>query len=136
MKFPTCLLLSATFLATPALAEPLKFKPIIDTRLRYETVDQEPIVKDADALTFRARVGAEMSNKMWGFLIEGEATAAIIERYNSGVNLKAQYPIVADPEWRYRLGTVAHATSITPLQVFVQRRSGFWRAGTFPYRSH
>ena len=98
MKFPTCLLLSATFLATPALAEPLKFKPIIDTRLRYETVDQEPIVKDADALTFRARVGAEMSNKMWGFLIEGEATAAIIERYNSGVNLKAQYPIVADPE--------------------------------------
>ncbi|HJQ18080.1 MAG TPA: alginate export family protein [Allosphingosinicella sp.] len=98
MKFPTCLLLSATFLATPAWAEPLKLKPIIDTRLRYESVDQDPMVKDADALTFRARIGAEMANKKWSFLIEGEATAAIVEHYNSGVNLKTQFPIVADPE--------------------------------------
>jgi len=98
MRFPTCLLLSAAFASTPALAEPFKLKPIIDTRLRYESVDQDPIIKDADALTFRARIGAEASNERWSILVEGEATGAIVEHYNSGVNLKAQYPIIADPE--------------------------------------
>src|SRR5688572_30259000 len=98
MRVPTFFLLSATMLATPALAEPLKLKPLIDTRLRWESVDQEPIVEEAEALTFRARFGAEMANKDWSFLAEGEGTLAISEKYNSGVNLKTQYPIVADPE--------------------------------------
>lgn len=98
MKFRTCILLSATVLATPALAEPMKFKPIIDARLRYEMVDQDPFIEDADAVTLRGRFGVEVSNKDWSFLAEGEGTVALDEHYNSGVNLKTQYPIVADPE--------------------------------------
>ncbi len=96
MKFSACLLLSAT-IATPALAEPLTFKPLFDARLRYEHVDQAPF-EDADALTLRARVGGEVSNKIWSFLVEGEGTLAINEEYNSGVNGKALFATVADPE--------------------------------------
>jgi hypothetical protein len=97
MKVLACLLVSAAF-ATPAFAEPLKFKPLLDARLRFELVDQEPIVEEANALTLRARVGGELSNKVWSFLVEGEGTLAIVEDYNSGVNGKTLFPIVADPE--------------------------------------
>jgi len=96
-RFSACLLLS-TIIATPALAEPLKFKPLIDTRLRYEHVEQAPMTEDAEAVTLRARLGGEMSNKQWSFLAEAEGTLAINEDYNSGVNGKALFPIVADPE--------------------------------------
>ena len=97
MRFSTCLLLSAAF-AAPAMAEPLKFKPIVDSRLRYEYVEQEPLTRDADAVTLRIRAGGELSNKEWSFLAEGEGTLAISEKYNSGLNGKTLYPIVADPE--------------------------------------
>jgi uncharacterized membrane protein affecting hemolysin expression len=39
-------------------------KPIIDTRVRYEGVDQELIAKEAEALTVRARLGFE-TGKAW-----------------------------------------------------------------------
>ena len=57
-----------------------------------------PLAEDADALTLRARIGGELTTKTWSLLVEGEGTLAIVERYNSGVNLKTAYPIVADPE--------------------------------------
>lgn len=97
MRFSTCILLSAT-VATPALAAPLTFKPLIDTRLRYEHVEQVPLARDAEAVTVRARMGGELSNKEWSFLAEAEGTLAIDESYNSGVNGKTLFPIVADPE--------------------------------------
>lgn len=84
--------------ATPAMADTFKLKPLIDTRLRYESVDQDGIAENADALTLRARAGAELANKNWSFLVEAEGTLAIVEDYNSGVNGKTLYPIVADPE--------------------------------------
>jgi hypothetical protein len=93
----TCLLLSAT-VATPALAEPFKFNPLIDARLRYEHVEQVPIAEDAEAVTLRARIGGELSNKSWSFLAEAEGTLAINEDYNSTSNGKGMFPIVADPE--------------------------------------
>jgi hypothetical protein len=96
-RFSACLLLPAVF-ATPALAEPLKFKPLIDTRLRYEHVEQIPFVDDAEAVTLRARLGGELSNKTWSFLAEAEGTLAINEDYNSGLNGKTTLPLVADPE--------------------------------------
>ena len=40
-------------------------KPILDTRLRYEFVDQEPLAHDADAITWRTRAGFE-TGKAWG----------------------------------------------------------------------
>ena len=91
-------LLSMICIVSPAFAEPFKFKPIIDARVRYETVEQGPVVKDAEAVTLRARLGGELSDEDWSFLIEAEGTVALTERYNSGVNLKTQYPIVADPD--------------------------------------
>ena len=94
-------LFGTAFLAavsTPAMAGTLTLKPLIDTRLRYETVDQDGFAEDADAVTFRARAGAELASKSWSFLVEAEGTLAIVEDYNSGVNGKAIYPIVADPE--------------------------------------
>lgn len=99
-------LLSASALsaiATPALAQDLTFKPIIDARLRYETVDQDgplPLTssRDAQAVTIRMRAGGEVSSGPFAFLAEAEGTLAIDDKYNSGVNGKTLYPIVADPE--------------------------------------
>ncbi|MBB4640899.1 alginate export family protein [Rhizorhapis suberifaciens] len=84
--------------STPAMADTFKLKPLIDMRLRYENVDQDGFTEDADAVTVRTRAGAELANKSWSFLVEAEGTLAINEDYNSGVNGKASFPVVADPE--------------------------------------
>src|SRR3546814_20534854 len=47
----------SAFAASPALAGSISFKPLIDTRMRYENVDQDGILDKADALTIRARAG-------------------------------------------------------------------------------
>lgn len=90
-------------IAAPAQAQDVVFKPIVEARLRYETVDQAgpaPLTssRDADAVTMRVRAGGEISKGPWAFLAEAEGTLAIDEDYNSGVNGKTLYPIVADPE--------------------------------------
>lgn len=90
-------LLCAAAWAMPAMAA-AKVKPLVDARLRYEGVDQDGLPRDADAVTARLRLGAEIAAKSWSFLAEAEGTLAIAERYNSGLNGKAAYPIVADPE--------------------------------------
>jgi hypothetical protein len=97
MRFLTCCLMS-TVVLLPAAAQAVKIKPIVDTRLRYESVDQQGLLHDADALTLRARVGAEATEGPFSVLIEGEGTLALDESYFSGVNRKTTYPIVADPE--------------------------------------
>jgi Alginate export len=83
---------------TPALAEGVKLKPIIDARLRYENVEQAGIVEEANAVTLRMRAGVEAKAKSFAVLVEAEGTLAIVEDYNSGVNGKGSFPIVADPE--------------------------------------
>lgn len=90
-------------IAAPALAQDVVFKPIVEARLRYETVDQAgpaPLStsRDAHSVTMRLRAGGEVSKGPWAFLAEAEGTLAIDEDYNSGVNGKTLYPIVADPE--------------------------------------
>jgi len=73
-------------------------KPILDTRLRYESVEQNGLTENADAMTLRARVGFE-----WGkvagtaLLAEGEFVRAFGEDYNSTINGHTEYPVVADP---------------------------------------
>jgi hypothetical protein len=89
--------------AAAAQAQEVVFKPIVEARLRYETVDQAgpaPISSssDANAVTMRLRAGGEISKGPWALLVEGEGTLAIDEDYNSGVNGKTLYPLVADPE--------------------------------------
>ena len=90
--------LTAACTAAPAWAADFDFKPIADLRLRYETVDQDGFAREAEAGTLRARLGAEVSLGPWRLLGEGEATGAAVERYDSGLNGKTAYPIVADPE--------------------------------------
>lgn len=82
----------------PAHAGELKFKPIIDARLRYENVDQAGIANEADAVTLRLRAGGEVTKGRFSLLAEAEGTLAILEDYNSTSNLKTLFPVVADPQ--------------------------------------
>lgn len=85
-------------LTIPAAARAQEFKPLLDLRVRWENVDQDGFVSNADALTLRGRAGAELRSGTWSLLAEGEGTAALLEKYDGGVNGKISYPIVADPE--------------------------------------
>lgn len=100
-------LASTAAIITPALmqaqAQDVIFKPIVEARLRYEAVDQAgpaPLNSDRDAhaVTMRLRAGGELSKGPFALLVEGEGTLALDESYNSGVNGKTLYPIVADPQ--------------------------------------
>jgi Alginate export len=91
-------ILMAGLVATPALADPIKIKSLIDAGLRYEAVDQTGIANRADAITARVRAGFEAKAGDFAFLAETEATLAISENYNSGVNGKTAFPLVGDPQ--------------------------------------
>ncbi|MEN8198834.1 MAG: alginate export family protein [Thermodesulfobacteriota bacterium] len=73
----------------------------LDMRLRYEYVDQDNILDDANAFTLRTRLGYKTANFM-GFaaMVEMENNAPIVEDYNSGPggNNKTEYSVVADQE--------------------------------------
>jgi hypothetical protein len=72
---------------------------IADMRLRSESVDQDPIAEDASALTLRGRLGFE-TGKAWNtsLLVEGDFLWPLMTDYNSTINGKTSYPVVADPE--------------------------------------
>jgi Alginate export len=74
-------------------------KPIIDLRLRSENVQQTGIAEDAHALTLRGRLGFE-TGKAWNtaLVAEAELVWPLDDNYNSTVNGKTQFPVVADPE--------------------------------------
>ena len=74
-------------------------KLLLDTRMRYEGVEQEPMANDAEAVTLRARLGFETGKAFsTSLLAEGEFLWPIVTDYNSTTNGKTQHPIVADPE--------------------------------------
>ena len=89
---------SGLLLSTAAFAAETTIVPIVDLRLRQEGVEQAGLAHDAEAITLRGRVGAEINNGAFAFLAEAEGTIAIDEHYNSGLNCKPAYPLVADPE--------------------------------------
>lgn len=76
-------------------------KPIVDARVRYENVDQEPLADEADANTLRLRLGFE-TGKAWNtsLLAEGEFVWPFDGDYreDNAVATNAAYPVVADPE--------------------------------------
>lgn len=90
------LLLPFIVAATPAAAQ--EMKPILDARLRHETVEQDGFARDAHAATLRLRAGFEFKRGDFAIPAESDATLALDERYNSTVNRRTQYPTVADPE--------------------------------------
>lgn len=75
--------------------------PNLDARLRYEHVEQDNIVNDADVLNIRARLGYTTGkwNQIDGQLeFEGISEVGNNDNYNSTRNGKAAFPVVADPE--------------------------------------
>lgn len=92
----------AAFAAGETAAGSFKIKPIIDTRLRYEHVDQP--ATNADALTFRLRGGLEATQGKFSFLAEGEGTISLVNDYNAfpfaiaDSQRRPQYSVIADPQ--------------------------------------
>ena len=76
-------------------------KPIFDARLRYEDVDQTPLIEDADAETLRVRLGFE-TGKAWNttFLAEAEAITRLSGDYRDDPARarNSSYPAVTDPD--------------------------------------
>ena len=79
--------------------------PIMDARLRYESVDQDQIGREADAITLRLRAGIEVKTPAGVLLLaEMEGTAGIENDYNAfpfaivDDQRRPRYSVVADPE--------------------------------------
>ena len=75
-------------------------KPILDARYRYEHVDQDNALNNANAQTIRTRIGFQ-SGKWYGLsaLIEADNVSRIGDaRYNSTRNGQGDYSVVADPD--------------------------------------
>ena len=83
----------------PILSAVRETKPLADLRLRSETVDQSGMAQDAHALTLRARLGFE-TGKAWNtaLLVDADLIWPLDSHYNSTVNGKTAYPVVADAE--------------------------------------
>ncbi|MEM6681629.1 MAG: alginate export family protein [Pseudomonadota bacterium] len=74
-------------------------KPLVNARLRYETVSQVDRPEDANSVTMRLRAGAEsgaVNNTSIG--IQFEWLQELNSDFNSTRNGKTQFPVVADPE--------------------------------------
>ncbi|MGE0773978.1 MAG: alginate export family protein [Sphingomonadaceae bacterium] len=103
------IILGAVFTAlasTSALAESfplgggIALTPSLDARVRFETVDQDNAVADAEALTVRLRPGISLGSGGFSLLVEGEGTFGIVNHYNdtNAANGVEPYSVVADPE--------------------------------------
>ncbi|MHA4836571.1 alginate export family protein [Sphingopyxis sp. MSC1_008] len=91
-------LLFALAPAGAAHAEEIVLKPLGEARLRYESVDQDGLPADAEAVTLRVRAGVEAKAGRWSALIEGQGNLAIIDDYFDGIHGAATRPLVGDPD--------------------------------------
>lgn len=97
LSFVSALALALAPLAADAAAD--QGTVIFTNRLRSETVDQDGFSSNANALTLRTQLGWQSPKAGdFSFLIEGEAVTAFQSDYNSTVNGKASFPVIADPE--------------------------------------
>jgi len=94
----TLILLLALAPAGAARAQDIDLKPLGEARLRYESVDQDGLAANAEALTLRVRAEVEAKAGNWSTLIEGQGNLAIIEDYFDGLHGAATRPLIADPD--------------------------------------
>ncbi|ALJ13338.1 alginate export family protein [Sphingopyxis macrogoltabida] len=94
----TLMILLALAPAGAAHAQDVTLKPLGEARLRYETVEQDGLPLDADALTLRVRAGVETKAGRWSALVEGQGSLAIADDYFDGLGGAATRPLVADPD--------------------------------------
>lgn len=84
--------------ASPVAAQTVTLAPVVDARLRYETVDQDGIADKADAVTMRVRAGVQATKGHWSALAVAQGNLVIVGDYYDGVNGAATRPLVADPQ--------------------------------------
>ncbi|MBL1320966.1 MAG: hypothetical protein COA63_007900 [Methylophaga sp.] len=98
--------ISSTFLSAPSYGEDAFFEALssgkvsFSARARYETVDQDNALKDADAFTIRTTLGYKTGD-FHGFsaFAEVEDISDIgSDNYNSLSNGRTAYSVVADPD--------------------------------------
>ncbi|MCG4455058.1 hypothetical protein LJY18_17430, partial [Pseudomonas sp. MMS21-TM103] len=105
LSFLSLAIASSTFSHAACATQPLSTlitegKPILDLRYRYEHVDQDNALNNANAQTLRTRVGFQ-SGKWYGLsaLIEADNVSRIGDAsYNSTRNGQGDYAVVADPD--------------------------------------
>lgn len=82
-----------------AASDTPRVKPLIDVRARWENVDQDGFAEQADAVTLRARIGAQTRPILdTSLLVEGELVRGAGDHYNDGVNGRTEFPTIADAE--------------------------------------
>jgi hypothetical protein len=101
-------MLGALMICTPALANEHTFYSALsngeisgDVRLRYESVDQDNALKDAEALTARTRLGYTTGsyNGVTGVLeFEDSRTVLGWDDYNDTQGKNTDYSVIPDPE--------------------------------------
>lgn len=94
----TLILLLALAPVGVAHARNVTLKPLGEARLRYESVDQDGLATEAEALTLRLRAGVEAKAGNWSALVEGQGNLAIVDDNFDGLHGTATRPLVADPE--------------------------------------
>jgi hypothetical protein len=105
-KFALSLLTAAILSAPSALAADSDLATAVtdgklsaNFNLRYETVDQDNALKDAEALTLRTRLNYT-TGSVNGFsaAVELENSTAIMDDYNDATGEGAGYSVIADPD--------------------------------------
>ncbi|WP_371185947.1 alginate export family protein [Thalassotalea maritima] len=88
------------FLSQPVIASDNEHKAFVDFRLRYERVEQDNALKDADALTLRTQLNFQTAT-YHGFnaVIEFEDSRDVlsVDNYNDALGSNPAYSVVADP---------------------------------------
>ncbi len=127
------LVLGGAFLAvlsTPAVAQtappappPDGIKPIAEVRVRYESVNRDAPLTDADAATARLRLGFEARKGVWSVLAEAEGVLALADDYNdtNAGNGVEPFATIADPA-NLELNRLQLQYRTTPLTVTIGRQ--------------
>lgn len=120
-------------MATPALADDAKplvapiaidselsIKPMFDSRLRWEDVQQPAKALSADAVTIRVRAGFELALKPahLALLVEGAGTLAIDQDYNA-----FPYKNLGSGEWRPADAVIADPQNVALNRVQLQYKA-------------
>lgn len=100
VKFACALTAISIAISQTAGAAAMVGKANIDFRLRYENVEQDNALKDADALTLRTRLNYQtVEIKSFSAVIEIEDSRAVgIDDYNDSNGKNPDYSVIADPE--------------------------------------
>ena len=107
-KRQSACILSALIVGTPALASEHSLHDAVskgevsgNVRLRYESVDQDNALKDADALTIWTRLGYSTASYhgVSGVLeFEDSRNVLGLDDYNNALGKNTNYSVIPDPE--------------------------------------